>query len=127
MALAAALAVLAIAGSSAAAQSPPPITVPTFGGFRSVLAQGEGQSITATDLAAYEATNKPPDSFVNQQPLYVDIMPHAGTLTRSDLDRFYKNTTFGQMPGGVASSVSPPGDPGEIGRASCRERVWTVV
>src|SRR2546421_744641 len=107
VALVAALAMVAITGSPAGAQSPPPITVPAFGGFRSVLAQGEGQSITATDLAAYEATNKPPDSFVNQQPLYVDIMPHAGTLTPSDLDRFYKNTTFGQMPGGVASVISP--------------------
>ncbi|TML79952.1 MAG: penicillin acylase family protein [Actinobacteria bacterium] len=98
---------LAVAASPAGAQSPPALTVPAFGGFRSVLAQGEGQSVTATDLAAYEATGNPPDTFVNQQPLYVDIMPHAGTLTASDLDRYYKNTTFGQMPGGVGSVASP--------------------
>src|SRR5437660_1221093 len=98
---------LAAAASPAGAQSPPALTVPAFGGFRSVLAQGEGQSVTATDLAAYEATGNPPDTFVNQQPLYVDIMPHAGTLTASDLDRYYKNTTFGQMPGGVGSVASP--------------------
>src|SRR2546423_1603857 len=49
----------------------------SFGHFRSVLAQGEGQTITAGDLSAYEATHQPPASFVNQQPLYVGIMPRA--------------------------------------------------
>jgi acyl-homoserine lactone acylase PvdQ len=83
------------------------VSAPTFGAFRSVLAQGEGQSVNAADLASYEATGNPPDSFVNQQPLYVGIMPHAATLAAPDLDRFYKNTGFGQMPGGVASVATP--------------------
>src|SRR5919202_1122636 len=104
------LALLALVGAAAApasAQTPPAIKAPKFGGFRSVLAQGEGQSVNAADFAAYEATQKPPDTFVNQQPLYVGIMPHAGTLTPADLNRYYKNTTFGQMPGGVKSVSSP--------------------
>ena len=57
--LALACATAVIVAAPAAAESPPPLTVPSFGGFRSVLAQGEGQSITATDLAAYEATGQP--------------------------------------------------------------------
>jgi acyl-homoserine lactone acylase PvdQ len=92
---------------SAAAQQPPAIGVPIFGQFRSVLAQGEGQSITSSDLAAYEATGEPPDSFVNQQPLYVGIMPHAGSLGPGDLNTYYKGTNFGSMPGGVASVETP--------------------
>ena len=87
--------------------SPPAIGVPQLGNFRSVLAQGEGQSISATDLAAYEAAGTVPDTFVNQQPLYVGVMPAAAGLTSGDLDRFYKNTNFGSMPGGTASVDTP--------------------
>ncbi|MEA2431954.1 MAG: hypothetical protein QOI19_2427, partial [Thermoleophilaceae bacterium] len=87
--------------------SPPPITAPIFGPFRSVLAQGEGQSVSAADLAANQSTGAVPDTFVNQQPLYVGVMPHAKTLTPGDLDTYYKNTTFGQMPGGVGSVSEP--------------------
>jgi len=97
----------AVAPASASAQGTPPIDVPIFGQFRSVLAQGEGQSVTASDFAQYEATGQPPESFVSQQPLYVDIMPHAGSLTPSDLDTYYKDTNFGSMPGGVASTETP--------------------
>jgi acyl-homoserine lactone acylase PvdQ len=108
---------VALAGASpAAAQlpigggqtpNPPTITAPIFGPFRSVLAQGEGQSVTATDLAASQASGTPPDTFTNQQPLYVGVMPHAKTLSAGDLDTYYKNTTFGQMPGGIASVSEP--------------------
>src|SRR3954470_6993710 len=99
---------LALAPASAGAQSsPPPVSAPTFGAFRSVLAQGEGQSVNTVDLASYEASGNPPDTFVNQQPLYVGIMPHAATLDPPSLDRFYKNSGFGQMPGGVASVATP--------------------
>src|SRR4051812_39742557 len=52
---------------------PPPITAPVFGPFRSVLAQGEGQSVSATDLAANQADGTVPESFVSQQPLYAGI------------------------------------------------------
>ncbi|HEX6461136.1 MAG TPA: penicillin acylase family protein [Thermoleophilaceae bacterium] len=87
--------------------TPPPITVPKFGHFRAVLAQGEGQTVNAVDLAAYEATGTPPDTFTSQTPLYAGIMPHAATLKPSDLDAFYKDTDFGSMPGGVGSVEQP--------------------
>src|SRR5437588_9081697 len=102
---------LATAAPATAAAGPPP-RVPVFGGFHSVLAQGEGQTVNSADLAAYEASNTPPSTFVNQQPLYVGVMPAAATLTQATLGTYYKDTDFGQMPGGVASSTSPPGDPG---------------
>ena len=93
--------------ATAAAQDPPPLTVPAISGFYSVLAQGEGQTITATDLAANQASGEPPDSFVNQQPLYVDVMPAARTLTEADIGTYYKDTTFGSMPGGVGATTTP--------------------
>jgi hypothetical protein len=93
--------------ASAAAQAPPAPGVPTFGAFRSVLAQGEGQSVNGAELAQYLAIGQPPDSFVNQQPLYVDIMPHASSLTPGDLDTYYKDTNFGSMPGGTGPVETP--------------------
>ena len=109
--LAAAAASSALALAPAASAASFPIRAPTFGTCRSVLAQGEGQSVNAADLAAYEASGQPPNTFVSQQPLYVGIMPHASTLRPPDLKRYYKNTNFGFMPGGVGSVKSPPGRP----------------
>jgi hypothetical protein len=103
---------LALAAAPGSAVALPPLSVPSFGSFNSVLAQGEGQTINAADLAAYEASGNPPQSFVSQTPLYAGVMPVAQTLTTATIDNYYKNTAFGQMPGGVASTVSPPGDPG---------------
>jgi acyl-homoserine lactone acylase PvdQ len=104
-----AVAALAVAAppASAAVQPPPRPQVPLFGQFRSVLAQGEGQTVTAADFAQYEASGNPPSSFVNQQPLYVGIMPQASSLTQSDLNTYYKNTKFGTMPGGTESVETP--------------------
>jgi acyl-homoserine lactone acylase PvdQ len=87
--------------------SPPPVTAPTFGDFRSVLAQGEGQTVNVTDLASYEALGTVPSTFTDQQPLYVGVMPHATTLTPSDLNVYYKKTDFGTLPGGVGSVEVP--------------------
>jgi hypothetical protein len=87
--------------------TPPPITAPIFGPFRSVLAQGEGQSVTASDLAANQANGTVPDTFTSQQPLYVGIMPKARTLVPGELDTYYKRTDFGQMPGDVLSYSEP--------------------
>lgn len=102
-------AVLALgsAPALAGAQSPPPLTVPVFHGFHSVLAQGEGETDTPADLAAFETFGTVPSSFTNQTPLYSGIMPYASTLTANDLNVFYKDTDFGSMPGGVASEEAP--------------------
>src|SRR3954463_344718 len=87
--------------------TPPAITAPVFGPFRSVLAQGEGQSVTASDLAANQANGTVPDTFTSQQPLYVGVMPAARHLVPADLDLYYKRTDFGQMPGDVGSYSEP--------------------
>ena len=104
--IAVALAALA-SPAAASAVAPPPLPGPTYGHFRSVLAQGEGQTINAADLAAFELSGNPPDSFVNQQPLYAGVMPAAAGLTAGDLDTYYKTTDFGAMPGGTASLEQP--------------------
>ncbi|MEA2475326.1 MAG: hypothetical protein QOE06_3241 [Thermoleophilaceae bacterium] len=103
----AALAAVAAMAAPAAAQEPPPLGVAAFDGFHSVLAQGEGESIEAPELAANQANGALPDTFTNQQPLYVGIMPRAATLGPGDIDRFYKDTHFGSMPGGIGSTTTP--------------------
>ncbi|HEX8052808.1 MAG TPA: penicillin acylase family protein [Thermoleophilaceae bacterium] len=103
---AAVAAVLALAAPGVAVAQEP-LTVPAFEGFNSVLAQGEGESIEAPELAANQASGALPDTFVNQQPLYVDIMPRAATLGPGDIGRFYKDSRFGAMPGGVGSTTTP--------------------
>lgn len=102
-----ALAALLMAPASAYAQAPPALDVPAFGGFHSVLAQGEGQTVTATDLAAYELSGTAPSRFTDQQPLYDGVMPRASTLTEADIPTYYKDATFGSMPGGVESVTTP--------------------
>src|SRR4051794_21135213 len=101
--------VVAIAASitTASAAEPPPVTTAKVGHFRSVLAQGEGQQLNALQFGQYTATGQPPATFTSQQPLYVDIMPHASSLTAGDLDVFYKPTDFGSMPGGVGTTETP--------------------
>src|SRR3954451_7466296 len=86
---------------------PPAITVPKLGHFRSVLAEGEGQQLNVFEFGQYEASGQPPATYTNQQPLYVDIMPRASSLTASDLDVFYKPTDFGSMPGGFGTTETP--------------------
>jgi acyl-homoserine lactone acylase PvdQ len=111
MALVAAVA-LSLTAPGAQAAATPHVSVPVFAGFNSVLAQGEGYTVNAPALAAYETTGQPPQSFVSQNPLYAGVMPVAGSLTDQSIHRYYKDTDFRQMPGGIASSVSPPGDAG---------------
>jgi len=98
--------VIMTAGTAVAAE-PPALSVPKLGQFRSVLAQGEGQQLNALEFGQYQVTGSPPATYTNQQPLYVDIMPRASSLTSADLDVFYKPTDFGSMPGGVGSTETP--------------------
>jgi len=98
---------LLLPAGAAVAAGPPQLSVPSFGAFRSVLAQGEGQTVNAADLGAYELSNTPPSTFTDQQPLYVGVMPNASSLSAGNLDQFYKDTNFGQMPGGVGSTTTP--------------------
>jgi acyl-homoserine lactone acylase PvdQ len=116
--LASAAAAAAVAATSASAQvlpplpgpappAPPPITAPIFGPFFSVLAQGEGSSVSAGDLAANQADGTVPEHFTSQQPLYAGIMPKARTLLPQDIDTYYKRTTFGELPGDVQNVTEP--------------------
>src|SRR4051794_31518515 len=66
-----------------------------FGGFRNVLAVGQGQTANVFDLVQYEVTGEPPASFNNQRQQYTGLVAASPTLTAPKLDDFYKPESFG--------------------------------
>ncbi len=97
----------AVDAATASAQAPPTYHGPLFGDFRSVLADGEGQTVNAADLAAYEATGNPAGQL--RRPAAALRRDHAAGRARLDprhLDTYYKDTNFGSMPGGVGGLTS---------------------
>jgi acyl-homoserine lactone acylase PvdQ len=80
------------------------------GGFRSVLAYGQGQTVNAAQLARYEATGKPPRSFLDEAGLYNDGV-NPDRLTDRTLGSVYKNDDFepANAPGSTSESVPHAG------------------
>ncbi|HYH57949.1 MAG TPA: penicillin acylase family protein [Thermoleophilaceae bacterium] len=66
-----------------------------FGGFRNVLPGGQGETVNATEFAAFQTGGDPPATFVNQLPLYNGLIGAAPTLTNADLDQYFKPAAFG--------------------------------
>ncbi len=66
-----------------------------FGGFRNVLPGGQGETVNAPEFAAFQAGGERPTTFVDQLPLYEDLIQAAPSLTASDLDKYFKSADFG--------------------------------
>src|SRR3954454_5703230 len=78
-----------------------------FNGFHSVLAFGQGKSTSAADLAAFEAGGTAPAADLSQRDAYEGLEQAGPTFTLADLDRYYKDSSFGVLPGGAASTETP--------------------
>jgi acyl-homoserine lactone acylase PvdQ len=101
-----ALAGLVATGAASSADTAPPAYVGDAGGFRSVLAYGEGQTVNALDLAQYEVTGTPPDSFTSQAGLYnAGVDPR--NATDDNLDTFFHSSSFTPADAPGSSSESP--------------------
>ena len=94
-------------GPPAMAADPAADSAVDYGGFRSVLGVGEGQTVNGATLAQYEATNAAPGSFVNQLHEYSDVERVGPAFSAANLDEYYKDSSFGSLPGGVGSTESP--------------------
>lgn len=103
--LVAALAALLLAPAAHAAVTP--YGTDDAGGFRNVLPPGSDGVGNAADLAAFSATGAYPEHWVDQQPLYDGLLYASPTLTRPQVDEFFKDATFGVKPDDVASTSSP--------------------
>jgi len=78
-----------------------------FTGFHSVLAFGQGTGSSASALAAFEASGAVPAADLNQREQYEGLEQAGPTFTAADIDRFYKDSSFGVLPGGTASTETP--------------------
>ena len=79
-----------------------------FGGFRNVLPGGQGETVNAGEFAAFEGSGEHPKSFVDQLPLYNDLIYAAPKLTMSQLDKYFKPAGFG-TDGATLESTPRPG------------------
>jgi acyl-homoserine lactone acylase PvdQ len=88
------LAALALAAPAHAAPAHAAGPYGDAGGFYSVLGVGQGQTVNAADLAAYELTGNPPPSFTNQLDMYSGVTRGADSLTVGTLDHYWKHSSF---------------------------------
>ena len=80
-----------------------PAFVTDGGGFHSVLAYGQGQSASASDLARNQADGTVPPSFTSQGALYDRVI---ATQPSGDLSPFYKDSSFAKITGTAESPVA---------------------
>ncbi|GAC1610479.1 MAG: penicillin acylase family protein [Mycobacteriales bacterium] len=73
------------------------------GGFHSVLAYGQGQTVNAVDLAQNVALGSVPSTFTDQASLYNAVITKQPT-TAADLARYYKSSDFSIPAGGAVES-----------------------
>ena len=66
-----------------------------FGGFRNVLPGGQGETVNAQEFAAFQGGGERPTTFVDQLPLYDDLIQAAPDLSMADLDKYFKSAEFG--------------------------------
>jgi acyl-homoserine lactone acylase PvdQ len=78
-----------------------------YGGFINILPGGQGETVNAAEFAQAEASGSPPASFTNQLEHYADLVKHAPTLTRQDLDHLFKPASFGVRTPNVSGGVTP--------------------
>jgi acyl-homoserine lactone acylase PvdQ len=78
-----------------------------FGGFRNVLPGGQGETVNASEFAAFQAGGERPTTFVDQLLLYDDLIQAAPKLTASDLDKYFKPAAFGTDGATLESSPRP--------------------
>jgi len=107
---------LGLVSASNAPGAPPPqqsaAPIPPFGtddagGFRNVLPPGEAGTDNAVQFAQFNATGEYPPHWIDQQPLYDNLIQGAEGLTNSEISNYYKDATFGVKPADVESTTEP--------------------
>lgn len=98
---AAATALAAAVAAPAARAQVQPAGTNDFGGFRNVLAVGQGETVNAAEFGAFQASGNPPPTFVNQRSLYTSLPGTAPDVTGDNIGSFFKPAGFGVAPGEV--------------------------
>src|SRR5688500_15228980 len=92
---------------SPAAAAVEPYGTNDAGGFRNVLPPGQAGTDNALQLAAFTATGARPAHWDDQLPLYENLLYASPTLTDADVEKYFKDATFGVKPEDVESTESP--------------------
>jgi acyl-homoserine lactone acylase PvdQ len=98
---------LAALGGTAYADPVKPYGTNDAGGFRNVLPPATRGLDNVFQLAAFQATGQRPPHWIDQLPLYRDLVYADPTLTHSQIARYYKDATFGVKAGDIASVETP--------------------
>lgn len=96
--------------SAAAAPAPLPYGDGDAGGFRDILPPGTNGSATTSQLTAFLAGGARPPHNDDQLGRYADLVSAPLPLSDGDLDRLFKDATFGVRADEVASVTSPRDD-----------------
>ncbi|HZA89793.1 MAG TPA: hypothetical protein VE401_06120, partial [Solirubrobacterales bacterium] len=95
MAVAALVLLVPAAAANAAPPDPRPYRANDAGGFRNVLPPGSNGLVNATDAAAFLATGARPPHNDDQLGMYEDLVYASPGLQASQIDRFFKDASFG--------------------------------
>jgi acyl-homoserine lactone acylase PvdQ len=117
------VAVLAVVGvllaaPAAQAQGSDPLVRPyqadDFKGFHDVLPPGTNGLVNAPQAAAFLAGGQRPPHNDDQLAMYAGLRAAAPTLEPDDLERFYKDSSFGVRPEDVDRTYHPAGRAGAV-------------
>ena len=78
-------------------------------GFWSIMPPGQNQLDTALDVALFQANGTRPAHNDDQLRMYADLVYATPGLQRGDLERYFKDASFGVKPGNVTRTYSPGG------------------
>jgi acyl-homoserine lactone acylase PvdQ len=76
-------------------------------GFMSVLAGGQGETVSAAEFATASASGGPPRTFVDQSPLYSAMIPLAPRLRMDRLGELFKPAGLTPAAGQSTASTTP--------------------
>src|SRR4051794_5580112 len=105
------LALLALLLAAAVAVgAPAPYQQNDYKGFRNILPPGENGFDNAAQLAAFEANGTYPPHANDQLGMYGDLVHVAPNLKAGDIDKYFKDGSFGVKPDDVDRTYSPRSD-----------------
>jgi acyl-homoserine lactone acylase PvdQ len=104
--VAVAVAVLA-AVPAAVAVTPEPYRENDYLGFRNILPPGSNGTENGSDASQFLCCGTFPSHWVDQAPLYENLVYNAPGLTPAQIPQFFKDGSFGVPAGGVERTYSP--------------------
>ncbi len=96
--------------SALAAPAAAPFRTDDFGGFHDILPPGTDGTANLAELGAFLSTGARPEHNGNQLPMYADLVHAAPGLKADQLERYFKDSSFGVPGDQVERTYSPRDD-----------------